>query len=102
MVTINEDETLSIYDWKRSKNIEKTSFYNKFSTNTAIEHIPDSNFWHYSLQLNIYKAILERKYKKTVKDLFLVCLHPSHKNYQLVKCPNLQNEVNELFIQRES
>ncbi len=102
MVTINDDETLSIYDWKRSKGIVKTNNFNKFSINPIIEHIPDSNFWHYSLQLNIYKAILERKYGKTVKQLFLVCLHPNNKNYKLLECPNLQDEVENLFNEREN
>ena len=102
MVTENEDGTLTIYDWKRSREIAKTSNFNKFSTNPQIEHIPDSNFWHYSLQLNIYKAVLERKYEKIVKDLFLVCLHPNQKNYQLLKCPNLQNEVQQLFDKRQN
>ena len=101
MVTENEDGTLTIYDWKRSREITKTNNFNKFSTNPQIEHIPDSNFWHYSLQLNIYKAVLERKYNKTIKQLFLVCLHPNQKNYQLLKCPNLQNEVQQLFNKRQ-
>ena len=102
MVTINDDGSLTIYDWKRSKGILKTNSFNKFAINPTIEHIPDSNFWHYSLQLNVYKAILERKYNKTVKDLFLVCLHPNQKGYQVIKCPNLQKEVNDLFAERKN
>jgi len=100
MVTENDDNTLTIYDWKRSKGIVKSNAFNKYSTNQIIEHIPDSNFWHYSLQLNVYKAIIERKYNKKVKELFLVCLHPNQKNYQLLKCPNLQDEVSNLFSER--
>lgn len=101
MVAQNPDGTLTIYDWKRSREITKTNGFNKFSINPAIEHLPDSNFWHYSLQLNTYKAILERKYDKTVKELFLVCLHPNQKSYQVLKCPNLQDEVRKLFAERE-
>lgn len=100
MVTQNLDGTLTIYDWKRSREITKTSNFNKFSINPNIDYIPDSNFWHYSLQLNTYKAILERKYDKTVKDLFLVCLHPNQKSYQVMKCPNLQSEVEKIFDER--
>ena len=100
MVTQNPDGTLSIYDWKRSREISKTNRFNKFSINPKIQHIPDSNFWHYSLQLNTYKAILERKYDKIVKDMFLVFLHPNQRSYQLVKCPNLQSEVEKIFVER--
>ena len=61
--------------------------------------MPDTNYWHYCLQLNTYKAILEEKYGKVVEDLYLVCLHPENKNksYQRIKVVNLQTEVKALF-----
>ena len=101
MVFQNEDGTLSIYDWKRSKGIEKTSPFNECSTNELTSHLPDTNFWHYSLQLNVYKAILEKNYGKTVKELFLICLHPNHKNYQKIRCADLSEEVKNIFEQRK-
>ena len=79
MVYENPDGTLSIYDWKRSKDISKINVWNKFAINPLICHMPDSNFWHYALQLNTYKAILERKYGKQVTKLCLVRLHPDIK-----------------------
>ena len=104
MVYENPDGTLSIYDWKRSKEIKKTDPWVKFSHTECIEHLPDTNFWHYSLQLNTYKAIIEAKYNKKVTDLYLVCLHPNNKNksYQLLKVPDLQNEIKSLFELRKS
>ena len=101
MVFENPDGTLMIYDWKRSKKIKKTDKYIKFSTTDCIEHIPDTNFWHYSLQLNTYKAILEKNYGKKVTDLYLVCLYPENEDYQLWKVPNLQKEVSDLFALRK-
>lgn len=103
MVYENPDGTLSIYDWKRSKEISMVNHFNKFANNKLICHMPDSNFWHYALQLNTYKAILERKYDKKVTDLFLVRLHPDaeEKTYELIKLPNLSKEVNELFEERK-
>lgn len=102
MVYKNPDDTLSIYDWKRSKNITRINNFNKFSIHPIICHLPDSNFWHYALQLNIYKLILERKYNKKVKDLFLVRLHPDaeEENYELIKLPDLTHEIEELFEER--
>lgn len=97
MVYENVDGTLSIYDWKRSKNIQKTNGWNKFAQTACIEHIPDTNFWHYALQLNTYKAILEKNYGKVVTELALVCLYPDNDNYQLISVPDLQNEVADLF-----
>jgi hypothetical protein len=102
MVFENTDGTLSIYDWKRSKDISKVNNWNKFSTHPVICHLPDSKFWHYSMQLNIYKFILETKYGKRIRDLFLVKLHPDNetKNYEVISVPNLYSEIEELFLER--
>ncbi len=102
MVYENPDGTLSIYDWKRSKNITRINAFNKFAITPLICHLPDSNFWHYALQLNTYKYILETKYDKKIKDLFLVRLHPEaeEKNYELIQLPDLSNEIKELFEEK--
>ena len=75
MIFINEDGTLSIYDWKRCKNIEKFNNFGKKCLVQHLKHISDTNYWHYTFQLNIYKFILESKYGFTVKDLHLVVIH---------------------------
>jgi hypothetical protein len=99
MVYINEDGTLSIYDWKRCLTIEKTSGWNKYGIEECINHLPDTNFWHYSLQLNIYKNILEKNYGVEISQLFLVKLHPDNKSgsFELIKLPFLKDEVMSLF-----
>ena len=103
MIYENPDGTLSIYDWKRAKLITRINNFNKFALPPQICHLPDSNFWHYALQLNTYKAIIEQKYGKVVKNLFLVRLHPDaeEKNYELIELPNLSTEISDLFIERK-
>jgi hypothetical protein len=104
MVYENPDGSLSIYDWKRSKSItKKNTFDSSYASAECISHLPNSNFWHYSLQLNTYKAILEAKYGKKVTDLYLVRLHPNNinKSYDLIKCADLSSEVSELFEERQ-
>lgn len=95
MVYENYDGTLSIYDWKRSKEISKVNNFNEYSTTEVISHMPNSNFWHYALQLNTYKSILEAKYDKVVKELYLVRLHPNNEDetYELIQVPILQREM---------
>ena len=102
MIYENPDGTLSIYDWKRSKLITRINTFNKFALKPRICHLPDSNFWHYALQLNTYKYILEKKYDKKIKELYLVRLHPDAEegNYELIELPNLSTEVTELFEER--
>jgi ATP-dependent exoDNAse (exonuclease V) beta subunit len=99
MVYINEDGTLSIYDWKRCLTIEKTSGWNKYGIEECVNHLPDTNFWHYSLQLNIYKNILEKNYGVEISQLFLVKLHPDNKSgsFELIKLPFLKDEILSLF-----
>ncbi len=102
MVYENPDGTLSIYDWKRSKEINPNNNFGKFALTDGITHIPDTNYWHYALQLNTYKTILEQKYGKIIKDLYLVRIHPSNpkKTYDLIKLPILKEEMELLFEQR--
>ena len=102
MIYENQDGTLSIYDWKRAKNITRVNNFNKFALPPQICHLPDSNFWHYALQLNTYKTIIEAKYGRTVRDLFLVRLHPDaeEQNYELIPLPDLSSDVRALFLER--
>ena len=103
MIYENPDESLSIYDWKRSKEITANG-YKKYARTPCIKHLTDSNFWHYALQLNIYKTIIEKKYNRIVKELFLVRLHPNNEEntYDLIPVPALINEMEELFNIRKT
>ena len=102
MVYENPDGSLMIYDWKRCAKIEKTNGFDKWATTECISHLPDSNFWHYALQLNTYKTIIERNYGKRVTDLCLVRLHPDSKTYELLKVPILEEEMRDLFNTRSN
>jgi hypothetical protein len=103
MVYENKDGTLSIYDWKRAADITRVNAWNKCAITPCINWIADSNFWHYALQLNTYKAILELKYDKIVRDLYLVRLHPDCEDatYELIKVPDLKYEMIDLFEERK-
>jgi ATP-dependent exoDNAse (exonuclease V) beta subunit len=99
MIFENPDGTLQIYDWKRCQEIKHEDSFGKYSTTSCITHLPDTNFWHYALQLNMYKTILEHKYGKVVTDLYLVVIHPEniYKNYQRIKVPFLDKEMKDLL-----
>jgi ATP-dependent exoDNAse (exonuclease V) beta subunit len=103
MVYENPDGTLMIYDWKRSKEITMVNKYNKYAITECISQYADSNFWHYSLQLNTYKAIIESKYDKKVTHLCLVRLHPDaeENTYELLPVPDMQSSIKELFELRK-
>jgi len=88
-----EDGTIDIYDWKRAKSIEYEPFQNKACLVPGLEHVADTNFWHYALQTNIYKFLLEANYGHKIKDLYLVICHPDAKNYQRLQCPIMDDEI---------
>jgi CRISPR/Cas system-associated exonuclease Cas4 (RecB family) len=99
MIFKNPDGTLQIYDWKRCENIEYEAYGNKIATTPCIAHMPDSNFWHYSIQLNMYKMILEEKYGQIVTGLYLVRLHPDnpYKTYDRIEVPILTEDIQALL-----
>jgi hypothetical protein len=100
MVFKNSDGSLDIYDWKRVKDITKISKYNKWMKGNIVGHLPDTNYWHYALQLNIYKAILMEMYDMRVRDLYLVSLHPDNNSYIRIPVTDLQEIVRSLFAER--
>lgn len=99
MVYENADGTLTIFDWKRSKEIQKENAFNNYSIAPSLSHIRDSNYWHYSLQLNFYKKILEEKYGKKVREMYLMKLHPNNcmNSYEMYEVPVLQTEIHQLL-----
>jgi len=99
MVFENPDGTIQIYDWKRVKEIKHEVEFGKYALTPCISHLPDTNFWHYALQLNVYKTILEHKYGKKVTGLYLVCLHPDnkYKTYDRINVPFLDTELEDLL-----
>ena len=104
MVYQNDDGTLDIYDWKRVKELTFANNFGDTATTACIAHVDNTNYWHYSLQLNTYKYILERKYGKTVRNLRLVVLHPETEcnNYQVVDCADMTSEIDSLMNLRRT
>ena len=97
----NDDGTYSIYDWKRCKEIK----YDSEEKGTyPFEHLPNVNFSHYSLQLNIYRNILEKYYNFSIRDMYLIVLHPNNKlnKYQKIEIKKMDREVKFLFDYRKN
>ncbi len=96
------DGKFYIYDWKRSKEIKYDDNYCDYGLQECIKHLPNLNFWHYSMQLGVYKAILEEKYGMTISGMFLIVLHPENNGYQRIETADLSKEIRELFrLRRE-
>ena len=91
----NCDGTHSIYDWKRTKEFEVRSMFNKKSKTLVLHNspMPDTNYWHYALQLNLYRHILQTQYGLTIRDLVLIRLSPDSLSYERVELPMLDEWI---------
>jgi hypothetical protein len=91
MIYLKPDGTLAIYDWKR---IEELKTENRWQSGLGpIDHLPDTNYWHYSLQLNVYRYILQKHYGVVVSELALVVLHPANTAWKVAKLNFMDEEV---------
>lgn len=91
--------TFNIYDWKRSKKliapdgrIITSSPYRATGLN-PISHLPDTSYWHYAMQLSIYRFILEERYGIRVTGMKLGVFHPSYATPWIVEVPYMQTEA---------
>ena len=77
-VSQRQDGTLDLYDWKRSSELSKG--YGRCLI-PELSHIPDSKYWKYTLQLNLYRFLVEENGYKVGK-MYIVCFHPSNSGFQ--------------------
>jgi hypothetical protein len=82
-------------DWKRSKKIEKCGYgkVGKF----VCAALPDSNYYHYSLQLNLYKYILEKHYNLIVESMTMYVFHPDNDTYLEFPVQDYQSLISKMI-----
>jgi hypothetical protein len=68
-----------LVDWKRSKNITRNGF-GKFGLGPC-GALPNANGWHYVLQLNLYKMLVEANYDMDVLSMTNLVFHPDNDSY---------------------
>jgi len=86
-----DDGKIVLGDWKRVKNIR---YGNNFQSGLhGLKHVQDCNFNHYTLQLNLYRYIIETFYNKEVVEMFLVVLHPNNKGYMKLQVPIVHDDI---------
>lgn len=92
----------TIYDWKRSNKIisngmpVKSSKYKTMGL-SPLEHLGDCPYYHYALQLSLYRFILERNYNLRISDLRLGIFHPDYNKPYVLRMPYLEDEIKTLM-----
>ena len=91
-----------LYDWKRSEKVVEGGqpiTKNKFDEYglKPIENVPNTDYWHYVLQLSFYRYILEKNYGIRIKESRLVVLHPTLNLPVVLTTPYMIDEVNKII-----
>lgn len=89
----------ALYDWKRSKEIKMDNSYEKGLG--ILSHLDHCNYVHYSIQLNIYKRMLETLYDIQVDEMCLVILHPDNESFITIQVNEMKREINMIFKERK-
>lgn len=83
---------LQIWDYKTSKKIETSSaFKNKMQK--GLKHLDDCEYNTYSLQLGIYKKIIETECQIKLGNSYICWLNAENDNYKVIKTADMEQEV---------
>jgi ATP-dependent exoDNAse (exonuclease V) beta subunit len=94
------DQSYVIYDWKRSKEIKMENDYENGLG--PLSHLPACNYWQYTIQLNLYRWILENHYGMPIKGMYLIVLHPDNKTYKRYPLNRLEEEIDDILAARRA
>ena len=102
MICKETDGTFTIYDWKRSGKVVNyqgqpvtEGFNGKMSLNGI--NLPDTAFYHYCLQQNLYRYMLETHYGIRVRGMNLVVLCPDYPTYYVAQVPRMEEVIEQVI-----
>ena len=94
----NDRNQFAILDWKRSKRIRFECPFRLLRE--PLGNLEECNGWLYSLQLNVYRWVLESEYGIEVSMMALGQVHPELSAPCLIRVPRMEEEM-ELLIQHQ-
>ncbi len=83
---------LQIWDYKTSKKIETSSAF-KNKMRNGLQHLDDCEYNTYSLQLGIYKKIIETECQIKLGNSYICWLNAENDNYKVIKTAGMEQEV---------
>lgn len=83
-----------IWDYKNTKEISRSGFKNARCL-APFNDYQDCNYVHYSIQLNVYKAILQRELNIDIGNMYLVHFDYTKKDnsFNIYECADYQNII---------
>lgn len=92
----NERGEYVLCDWKRSKGIRVGDTFPRLAASAPSTKLGwhDNSWFHYSLQLNIYRRMWQTAYpEKKVVQLLLVCMHMDHPGDRVMEVPIMKDST---------
>ena len=93
------DVFFDIYDWKRSNKVLDSSgnpiVHNGYGQTgkDKYRNIQDTPYWHYCLQQNLYRYILQTKYNIRVGKMYLVVYSEMQNSYKKLEVPYMDDVI---------
>ena len=87
-----------ILDWKRSKEIRTSNRFQRLKA--PLRHLDQTNLETYSLQLNMYRYILQTEYDVAVEEMYLVVLHENNEAPFVKSVRTMDDEI-DLIVKYE-
>lgn len=93
---------VTVVDHKSNAKIEKNGFFNSKTKKTEclkfpLNHIPNSSFWIYTLQMSVYGYLIEHNYPN-LKVKKLILNHIDHDGKQTIyECEYLKRDVEKML-----
>ena len=92
-------DTFDIYDWKRSDRIVD-SMGNPITIHPygqkglgALCHVDDTPYWHYCIQQNLYRHILEKNYGIKIGNMYLIIFSQNRNAYTKLRVPMMDETI---------
>ena len=87
----NKTNELQIWDWKTNKEIKRNNRWQQFKE--PLSHLDVCEFNTYSLQLSLYRYIIEKNTNIKLGDSYIVWFNEKNNNYEPIKCRDYREEV---------
>lgn len=87
----NKVNELQVWDWKTNKEIKRNNKWQQFKE--PISHLDVCEFNTYSLQLSLYKFLIEENTNLKLGDSYIVWFNENNEKYEPIKCRDYREEV---------
>lgn len=87
---------LQIWDYKTNKEIADFSKYNK-RMKVPVNFLHDCELEAYSIQLNLYKYIIQKNTNLRIGKCYLVHIHEEQERYNVIECKEYQDIIQLIF-----